>query len=107
MRVTATLFCLFALAAGNPSCATAAEQRGKNDMLLEPTRDGYRLCVNTRYKFNDRVAFDSEFNGTGSGVIVTLDIALDGGISYTIELPDKTWQPGILEGEMTLLESAP
>jgi len=76
-------------------------------MLIEKSHDGYRLSVETPYKFNDQVNFASEYNGSGSGAVVAIDIALDGSITYTIELPDTTWQPGIAATEITLIRSAP
>ncbi|WP_201068607.1 MULTISPECIES: hypothetical protein [Thiorhodovibrio] len=76
-------------------------------MMIEKAHKGYKLSVETPYKFNDQVTFASKYNGSGSGTIVAIDIAFDGSIAYTIEMPDRTWQAGIAAEEIKLIRPAP
>lgn len=107
MRVIETISGLVVLGLAVTSVTAASPPTGSNSMLIEKSHNGYRLSVETPYKFNDQVTFSSEYNGSGSGTIVSIDIALDGSIAYTIEMPDRRWQAGIAADEITLVRSAP
>ena len=65
--------------------------------------------VRTRFTFNDRVRFDSSAQQcSGVGKIYAITIDRDGQIDYMIEIDRDGYsdlQPGILEDEITLLES--
>jgi len=107
VRIIEIIFGLVTLGVAFTPVTNASPPSESNNMLIEKSHDGYRLSVETPYKFNDQVNFASEYNGSGSGAVVAIDIALDGSITYTIELPDTTWQPGIAATEITLIRSAP
>ncbi|WP_462322952.1 hypothetical protein [Halochromatium sp.] len=107
MRVIETISALVVIGLAFTSVTAASPPTWSNNMLIEKSHKGYRLLVETPYKFNDQVTFASEYNGSGSGTIVSIDIALDGSIAYTIEMPDRTWQAGIAADEITLVRSAP
>jgi hypothetical protein len=107
MRVSETIAGLVALGVTFTSVTNASPHSGRNNMLIEKAHKGYILSVETPYKFNYQVTFASKYNGSGSGTIVTIDIASDGSIAYTIEMPDRTWQPGIAADEIKLIRPAP
>lgn len=70
----------------------------------------HALTIRTKFTFGDRVRFNSaaqHCNGEGTVFAITVD--KQGQIDYIIEIPMGHYtdlQPGILENEIKLLETA-
>ncbi len=68
------------------------------------------LTIHTKFTFGDRVRFDSQMQHcTGEGTVFGVTIDRYGHLDYIIEIArsgSTDLQPGILESEMVLLESA-
>lgn len=68
----------------------------------------HTLTIQTRFKFGDRVRFNSPSQRcSGEGTVFAITIGIDGQIDYMIEIPRDGYtdlQPCILENEITLLE---
>ena len=69
----------------------------------------HTLTVRTRFTFGDRVRFDSKAQQcAGEGTVFPITIGADGQIDYLIEIQRTGYtdlQPGILEDELTLLDT--
>jgi hypothetical protein len=66
--------------------------------------------IRTRFTFGDRVRFDSQWQRcSGEGKVIDFTVEADGQVDYMIEILSadgtSTIQPGIQEGEITLLGS--
>lgn len=71
--------------------------------------------VRTKFTFGDRVRFDSVIQRrSGAGIVCAIIFQEDGMVDYMIAVGMKSWgtgetideiQPGILESEMTLLDT--
>jgi hypothetical protein len=69
----------------------------------------HTLTVQTRFTFGDRVRFESATQGrSGVGTVFAITIDRYGHFDYMLEIDGDesgALQPGILEGEMTLLDA--
>lgn len=69
----------------------------------------HRLIVITKFTFGDRVRFESTAQGcNGIGTVFAITVDRERNVDYLIEIDRGTYtdlQPGILEHEITLLES--
>ena len=65
--------------------------------------------IRTRFTFGDRVRFDSQLQRlSGEGKVFAITFVADGQVDYMIEIERDGYsdlQPGILEGEITLLDA--